>query len=78
MPKYKVTKHHTLVIAYTTIVEAPYASADTPERMEENRRQRISAERVADEVDFKHWDTNHEIIEEAFEFVDAEEVTTEE
>ena len=78
MPTFLVKKHHTLVIEYTTKVEAPYASADTPERMEENRRQRISAESIANGVDFKHWDTNHEIIEEAFEFVDAEEVTTEE
>ena len=32
MPKYKVTKHHTLVIAYTTIVDAPYPTWDTPEQ----------------------------------------------
>jgi hypothetical protein len=70
MPKYKVTKHHTLVTEYTTIVEAPYGSHDIIEEDD-------SAECVAEGIDMKHWDTNYKIIEEAFEFVDVEEVTTE-
>jgi hypothetical protein len=74
MPKYKVTKHHTLVIAYTTIVDAPYPTWDTPEQ----ERAGDSAQCVADRIAMKHWDTNHEIIEEEFEFVDAEEITTKE
>ena len=74
MPTFLVKKHHTLVIEYTTKVEAPYATWDTPEQ----EKAGDSAQCVADRIAMKHWDTNHEIIEEEFEFVDAEEVTTEE
>jgi len=76
MPKYKVTKHHTLVIEYTIIVEAPYASADTPEQVEENIRQRISAERVAEGTPIQKW-TNTRTVEEDFTVLDIDEVTTE-
>ena len=74
MPTFLVKKHHTLVIEYTTKVEAPYATWSTPEQ----EKAGDSAQCVADRIAMKHWDTNHEIIEEEFEFVDAEEVTTEE
>ena len=74
MPKYEVIKHHTMTIPYITVVKAPYGWEDTPERMEENRRQRISAESIAAGIRLENWTANYETVEEDFEIISIKEI----
>ena len=77
MPKYEVIKHHTTTIPYITVVKAPYGWEETPEQVEENIRQHISAESIAADIPLENWTTNYVTVEEDFKIISIKEIPDE-